>query len=160
VLDLESNLTDVQQGNLNPQGINCLRAFPGRGIRVWGARTLSHNPAWNYVNVRRLFLTAGRWIERNLSNAVFEPNDHKLWARIRRELTAYFSGLFRQGALKGNKAEEAFYVKCDTETNPPEVRDSGTVITEIGLSPMIPSEFIVIRIVHSAIGMTISVLPP
>jgi hypothetical protein len=156
VLDLEVNITDAQQGLLNPEGVNCLRAFPGRGIRVWGARILSADPAWTYVNVRRLFLTAGRWIERNMSGAVFEPNDVRLWARIGRELTAYFNDLFRRGALKGRTAQEAFYIKCDAETNPPEVRDAGMVVTEIGLAPASPNEFVVVRIIHGASGVTIT----
>ncbi len=155
VLDLEINVTDAQQQDLNPEGVNCLRAFPGRGIRVWGARTLSNESAWTYVNVRRLFLTAGRWIERNISDAVFEPNDARLWARIRRELTAYFNDLFQRGALKGNTPQQAFYVKCDAETNPPKVRDAGMVVTEIGLAPAIPAEFVVVRIIHGASGVTI-----
>ena len=163
VLDLEVNLTNAQQGELNPMGVNCLRAFPGRGIRVWGARTLAAegNAAWRYVNVRRLFLTVGRWIERTMTRAtvVFEPNDHKLWARIGRELTAYCNDLFKRGALKGRTPQEAFYVKCDAETNSREVRDAGMVITEIGLAPTIPNEFVVIRIIHGDSGVTIKVLP-
>jgi hypothetical protein len=156
VLDLEINLGDKDQAQLNPEGVNCLRAFPGRGIRVWGARTLSNDPNWSYVNVRRLFLTAGRWIERNLTWASLEPNDPRLWARITRELTGYFDGLFRQGALKGRTAQEAFYVKCDAETNPSAVRDAGRVVTEIGLAPAVPHEFIVVRITHGANGMTVT----
>lgn len=156
VLNLETNLSNAQQGMLNPEGVNCLRAFPGRGIRVWGARTVSSAPAWTYVNVRRLFLTAGRWIERTMAGAVFEPNDSRLWARITRELTAYFNDLFRRGALKGRAAQEAFYVKCDAETNPPEVRDAGMVVTEIGLAPAVPNEFVVVRIIHGASGVTIA----
>jgi phage tail sheath protein FI len=159
VLDLAVLLSNAQQGRLNPKGINCLRAFPGRGLRVWGARTLSHDPAWTYLNTRRLFLTAGRWIEHNLSGMVYEPNDPKLWARIGRELTAYFNDLFRRGALKGRTAQEAFYVKCDAETNPPEVGQIGQVITEIGLAPAIPNEFIVVRIIHGASG-TITIVGP
>lgn len=154
-LDLEINLTNAQQGELNPLGINCLRAFPGRGIRVWGARTLSAKPEWTYINVRRIFLTAGRWIERNLTGAVLEPNDARLWARIVRELTTYFSGLFQRGALIGRSAQEAFYIKCDAETNPPAVRDVGQVITEIGLATVAPSEFVVVRIMHGASGIRI-----
>lgn len=156
VLDLEIDLTDAQQGLLNPVGVNALRAFPGRGIRVWGARTLNSDVAWRYVNVRRLFLTAGRWIEHNLAGVVFEPNDPRLWARITRELTAYFHGLFQQGALKGESAARSFYVKCDADLNPPAVRDLGQVITEIGLAPAVPGEFIVIRIIHGAGGITVS----
>jgi phage tail sheath protein FI len=158
VLDLEVNLTDAQQGELNPMGVNCLRAFTGRGIRVWGARTLAgeDNAEWRYINVRRLFLTAGRWIEHTMASVVFETNDHKLWARIGRELTAYFNGLFQQGALKGRTPQEAFYVKCDAETNPREVREEGMVITEIGLAPTSPNEFVVVRIIHGAGGVTIT----
>ena len=156
VLDLEASLADTEQGELNPLGVNCLRAFPGRGIRVWGARTLSDDPAWTYINVRRLFLTVGRWIEHNLADAVFEPNDSRLWARIGRELTAYFDNLLRRGALRGSAPTEAFYVKCDAETNPAEVRDAGRVVTEIGLAPNLPSEFVVVRIIHDASGTTIT----
>ncbi|UCC61906.1 MAG: phage tail sheath family protein [Anaerolineae bacterium] len=156
VLDLACNLPDAQQGPLNEQGVNCLRAFPGRGIRVWGARTLSREPAWTYVNVRRLFLTAGRWIERAMAGVVLEPNDFRLWVRIERELRAYFGDLFRRGALRGSTEEEAFYVKCDAETNPPQVQEAGMVVTEIGLAPAIPNEFVVVRIIHGASGVTIA----
>jgi uncharacterized protein len=156
VLDLEVNVTGAQQADLNPQGVNCLRAFPGRGIRVWGARTVSSEGAWIYVNVRRLFLTAGRWMEQNLSSVVFEPNDPKLWTRIGRELTAYFTDLFQRGALKGKTPQEAFYIKCDAETNPPEARDLGQVVAEIGLAPGLPSEFIVVRITCGTGGVTIT----
>src|SRR2546423_1759410 len=86
------------QEALNPEGVNCLRTFPGRGIRVWGARTLSADPAWRYVGVRRLFLTAARWIARTAADLAFEPADPRLWARIERELGAYFDELFHRGA--------------------------------------------------------------
>lgn len=156
VLDLAVNLTDQQQGELNDKDVNCLRVFPGRGILVWGARTLSADSAWRYVNVRRLFLTAGRWIERNMVGMVFEPHDPQLWSRIGRELTAYFNDLFRRGALVGRTAQEAFYIKCDAETNPPAVRDAGMVITEIGLAPALPNEFVIVRIIHGTSGITIT----
>jgi phage tail sheath protein FI len=156
VLDLAFHLTDPQQGPLNDAGVNCLRAFPGRGIRVWGARTLSQDPAWRYVNVRRLFLTAGRWIERATAGVPFEPNDFRLWVRVERELGAYFNDLFRRGALKGRTQDEAFYVKCNAETNPLEVREAGMVVTEVGLAPAIPNEFVVVRLIHGAGGVTIS----
>jgi phage tail sheath protein FI len=151
-VDLAVNLTDAGQAALNPAGVNALRAFPGRGIRVWGARTLSTDPAWTYINVRRLFSTAIRWIEQNLGQVAFEPNDPKLWTRIGRELRVYFEGLFRTGALKGRTPAEAFYVKCDAETNPPEAREAGRVVTEIGLAPVNPNEFVVVRIVHGTAG--------
>jgi phage tail sheath protein FI len=146
VLDLETDVTSVIQDRLNPEGINCLRAFPGRGIRVWGARTLSRDPAWRYVNVRRLVLTLRRWIALNLAWAGFEPNEPLLWVRIERELRGYLTQLWLAGALSGDTPEAAFYIKCDSETNPPERRDHGEVMTEIGLAPNPPAEFVVIRI--------------
>lgn len=148
VLDVEFPVDAATQDRLNPEGINCLRAFPGRGLRVWGARTLSSDAAWRYVNVRRLLLTLARWIDRNLSWASFEPNTPRLWNRITRELGNYLGTLFQQGALKGASATEAYYVKCDAETNPAEEREQGRVSTEIGLAPALPGEFIVVRILH------------
>jgi uncharacterized protein len=158
VSDLVPNVSDADQAELNPIGVNCLRAFPGRGIRVWGARTLGGdaNGEWKYISVRRLFLTVGRWIERNLTDVAFEPNDARLWSRIERELTIYFSDLLRQGALKGTTATEAFYVKCNAETNPQEGREAGKVVTEIGLAPSVPAEFIVVRIITGTSGITIA----
>lgn len=155
VLDLEMNLSDVEQGELNPQNINCLRAFPGRGIRIWGARTLDNDPAGMYINVRRLLLAVGRWIESNMAGMVFEQNAPLLWQRIERELTFYLDGLWRRGALRGSKAEEAYYVKCNEETNPADVREAGKVVTEIGLSPAMLNEFLIIRVIHGASGVSI-----
>jgi phage tail sheath protein FI len=156
VLDLERHVTDADQDDLNPKRVNCLRSFPGRGIRVWGARTLSGERAWTYINVRRLFLTAARWIDWNMQDVVFEPNNPRLWARIERELGTYFKDQFRAGALKGRTPEEAFYVKCNAETNPPELRELGQVVTEIGLAPTIPFEFVVVRMIHGEKGVTIT----
>jgi Bacteriophage tail sheath protein len=136
------------QDELNPEGINCLRAFRGRGIRVWGARTLSRQPEWRYVNVRRLFLTVRRWIDLNMAWAAFEPNNARLWVRINRELKTYLGRVWQQGGLAGRSESEAFYVKCDAETNPTEVREAGRVVTEIGLAPSVPAEFVVVRIIH------------
>jgi len=160
VLDLSVSLSSDEQNALNPKNnsneppsINCLRVFKGRGIRIWGGRTLSQNPDWQYINVRRLFLTVLRWIERNLEDVVFEPNDFKLWVRIERELTTYLESLLRKGALQGRTPQEAFYIKCDSETNPPEMRDIGTVVTEIGLAPTKPNEFIVVRLIHGTAGV-------
>lgn len=147
-LDLEQPVDNSAQGRLNSAGINCLRAFPGRGIRVWGARTLSNEADWRYISVRRLFLTLQRWIDLNMAWANFEPNTQQLWGRITRELSSYLSELWRVGALRGQTADEAFYIKCDSETNPPETREAGQTITEIGLAPTAPAEFIVVRIVH------------
>jgi hypothetical protein len=153
VRDVETLIDHAQQGSLNPEGVNCLRVFPGRGIRVWGARTLSPDPVWRYINVRRLFITTGRWIEGNMAWAAFEPNSPRLWVRIQRELTVYLRDLWRQGALKGASAEEAFFVKCDVETNPGGQRELGEVVTELGLAPLLPAEFVRVRIVHRSSGV-------
>lgn len=149
-LDLETIVDNSIQADLNPNNINCLRIFPGRGIRVWGARTLSQDETWRYVNVRRLVLTIERWIDQNMAWATFEPNSPRLWVRIQRELSTYLEGLWRAGALQGQTAGQAFYVKCDTETNPPESRETGAVVTEIGLAASAPAEFIIVRIIRRA----------
>lgn len=156
VLQVERLLSNEDQAFLNPKRVNCIRSFPGRGIRVWGARTLSGNDAWTYVNVRRIFLTAVRWIDWHMGDVVFEPNDATLWARIERELNVYFLGVYRKGGLKGRTPEEAFYVKCNAKTNPPELQDLGQVVTEVGLAPAVPYEFVVVRLIHGASGVTIS----
>lgn len=155
VLDLQVNLTEQELGGLYGQGVNCLRALPGRGIRVWGARTLSTDPLWWDINARRLVGTIGRWVERFMAGLVFEPNDIRLWVRIMRELTAYLDGLFQRGALRGRSPEQAFFVKCDNETNPQEVVDAGLVVTQIGVAPTVPAEFIVVRVIHGASGVTV-----
>jgi len=156
VLDLQAAVDSTLQQTLNPAGINCLRAFPGRGIRLWGARTLSTEPEWTYVNVRRLFLTVCRWVERYMERVAFEPNDQPLWLRVTREINNYLTGLYRQGAFQGETLDEAFYVRCDASTNTREVRDLGQMVAEIGLAPAVPGEFIVIRIVQGDGGTTVS----
>ncbi|MEE8392169.1 MAG: phage tail sheath subtilisin-like domain-containing protein [Anaerolineae bacterium] len=138
--------TKGEQDTLNPIGVNCIRAFPGRGIRVWGARTLSSNPSWRYISVRRLFNFVEKSIEGGTQWVVFEPNDRKLWARVRRDVTAFLKVVWRTGALFGSTPGEAFYVKVDDELNPPETRDLGQLIIEIGLSPVKPAEFVIFRI--------------
>lgn len=141
-----------EQDGLNPNGINCIRAFPGRGIRVWGARTLSSDPAWRYVNVRRLFNMVEKSIERDTQWVVFEPNDPGLWSRVRRDVNAFLMTLWRDGALFGATPQEAFYVKCDAELNPPESRDLGRLIIEVGLAPVKPAEFVIFRFSQYAAG--------
>jgi hypothetical protein len=147
-LDLEVKIDNSIQDQLNPVGINCLRSFPGRGLRVWGARTLSRDAQWRYINVRRLFITLHRWVDRNMAWANFEPNTPELWIRIQRELTLYLTTLWQAGAINGATTDEAFYIKCDAETNPQEVREAGQAVTEVGLAPLSPAEFIVIRIIQ------------
>ncbi|MGI0484852.1 phage tail sheath family protein [Pantanalinema rosaneae CENA516] len=153
VLDLEVLLNHTTQGALNEVGINGLRSFPGRGIRVWGARTLSSEPTWRYINVRRLVLTIERWIHRNMLWATFQLNSLQLWLQIQRELSTYLESLWRAGAFQGQTPAQAFYVKCDAETNPPEVREIGSVITEIGLAVSAPAEFLIIRIMQRDGGL-------
>jgi hypothetical protein len=156
VLDLEVAVAASTQAALNENGVNALRAFPGRGIRVWGARTLSSDLAWRYVSVRRIFLTAARWIDATMAETLFEPSTEALWARVRLRLTQYFTEQFRRGALVGASPADAFYVRCDDETNPPEVRDRGGVVAEIGLAPALPHEFVVVHIVRDAGGVAVT----
>jgi Bacteriophage tail sheath protein len=139
-------VTKGEQDTLNPRGVNCIRAFTGRGVRVWGARTLSSDQAWRYVNVRRLFSFVEKSIERGTQWVVFEPNDPDLWARVRRDVGAFLTGVWRSGALFGLTREEAFFVKCDAETNPPDVRERGELVIEIGLAPVKPAEFVIFRL--------------
>jgi len=147
VIDLEINVNLAEQGMLNPIGINCIRKFPGRGIRVWGARTLAlTDPSWRYINVRRLFNYVEASIERATQWVVFEPNDPILWGKIRRDVNSFLRTVWLSGALFGNTPDEAFYVKCDLELNPPETRDLGYLFIEMGLAPVKPAEFVVFRI--------------
>ena len=143
---LSYQTTKGEQDTLNPIGVNCIRSFPGRGIRVWGARTLSSDPSWKYINVRRLFNYVEKSIENGTQWVVFEPNNRKLWARVRRDVSAFLRIVWRDGALFGAAPAEAFYVKVDDELNPPESRDLGRLIIEIGLAPVKPAEFVIFRI--------------
>jgi phage tail sheath protein FI len=149
-INLEINLSRGEQDTLNPIGVNCIRAFPGRGIRVWGGRTLSSNGAWRYVNVRRLFIMVEASMDTGLQWVVFEPNDSTLWAKVRRDVTSFLRVVWRGGALFGTTPEQAFYVKCDEELNPLEVRDLGQLIIEVGLAPVKPAEFVIFRITQWA----------
>jgi uncharacterized protein len=149
---VEKAITKGEQDILNPIGVNCIRSFPGRGIRVWGARTLSSDASWRYINVRRLFNYVEESIQNGTQWIVFEPNDANLWARIRRDITAFLTNVWRSGALFGATPAQAFYVKCDEETNPQSVRDAGQIIIEIGLAPVKPAEFVIFRISQWSVG--------
>ena len=155
-LNVTQRLTRDEQGVLNPVGVNCIRYFPREGIRVWGARTLADAASeWRYLNVRRLF----NMIEESIAEAtrwiVFEPNDRELWKSIRRDVGAFLTRVWLDGALMGRTANEAFFVKCDEETNPPEVIDAGQVVAIIGIAPVKPAEFVVFRISQHAGGVEI-----
>ncbi|MEE4421542.1 phage tail sheath subtilisin-like domain-containing protein [Streptomyces bugieae] len=151
-VDLELQITRGEQDLLNPIGVNCIRAFPGRGVRVWGARTLSSDPEWRYLNIRRYFNYLEESILIGTQWVVFEPNDHALWARIRRNVSAFLVNEWRSGALFGQRPEEAYYVKCDEETNPPESVDLGRVVCEIGIAPVKPAEFVIFRLSQFSSG--------
>jgi hypothetical protein len=143
---LAYNVTKGEQDTLNPNGVNCIRFFPGMGYRVWGARTLASDAAWRYLNVRRLFNMIEQTLRISTMWAVFEPNDQRLWARLRRDVSGFLMGLYGQGMLFGATPGQAFYVKCDEELNPSYVRDLGQLFIEIGISPVKPAEFIIFRI--------------
>ncbi|HEX6356349.1 phage tail sheath family protein [Actinophytocola sp.] len=145
-VDLELSLSKGEQDLLNPIGVNCVRSFAGRGIRIWGARTLSSDPAWRYLNVRRLFNYLEESILIGTQWVVFEPNDDRLWSSIRRNISAFLNEEWRQGALFGRTAEEAFFVRCDRENNPQESIDLGQVVCEIGVAPVKPAEFVIFRL--------------
>ncbi|MEX2382154.1 MAG: phage tail sheath C-terminal domain-containing protein [Opitutales bacterium] len=155
-LNLSYQLTRAEQGELNQAGVNCIRLFHREGIRVWGARTVAAGSSeWRYLNVRRLFNMIKESIALNTRWIVFEPNDYSLWKSIRRDISAFLTRLWRDGALMGRTPEEAFFVKCDAETNPPEVIDAGQVVTLIGIAPVKPAEFIIFRISQKQAGASV-----
>jgi len=145
-VELETQITKNEHGLLNPTGINCIRAFPGGGIRVYGARTLSSDPAWRYLNVRRLFNFLEESILSGTQWAVFEPNDEPLWAQIRLNIGAFMQGLFRQGAFEGTSPRDAYFVKCDAETTTVNDRNLGRVNVIVGFAPLRPAEFVILQI--------------
>ncbi len=155
-IGLDVQISRNEQDTLNPSGINCIRAFPGRGTRVWGARTLSSDPSWRYLNVRRLFNFVEKSIENGTQWVVFEPNDLDLWERIRRDIGAFLTRVWRDGALFGATPQDSFFVKCDEELNPVEVRDAGQLIVEVGIAPVKPAEFVIFRLSQYSGGSSLS----
>lgn len=145
-ISLQTQITKAEHDLLNPVGINCVRTFPGRGVRVWGARTLSSDAEWRYLNVRRLFNYLEESILMGTQWVVFEPNDQALWARVRRTISAFLINEWRKGALFGTTPDEAFFVKCDSETNPAEGIDAGQVVCQIGVAPVKPAEFVIFQL--------------
>lgn len=154
VVGLSQIVSKADQSLLNPAGVNCFRSFPTEGVLLWGARTLAPPGPWTYLNVRRLFIMIEKSIERSTRWAVFEPNDQPLWSALRREITAFLTVLWQQKYLMGSSPEQAFFVKCDAETNPPEVVDLGRVVTLIGIAPVKPAEFVIFRVGQSQAGTT------
>ena len=152
-LDLTYAVTREEQALLNPMGVNCIRYFPGGGILVWGARTLDEEASpFRYLNVRRLFNMLKESIADGTRWIVFEPNDYILWRSITRDLTAFLTLVWRDGALLGRSPAEAFFVKCDEETNPAEERDAGRVVCLVGVAPVKPAEFVVFKLSQSSGG--------
>jgi len=142
----EANINKARQDVLNPEGINALRFFEGRGNRVWGARTMSSDPEWKYVNVRRLFIYIEHSIDKGTQWAVFEPNGPRLWANIRQTVEDFLLVLWRDGALLGDKPEQAYFVRCDRTTMTQNDLDNGRLICLVGIAPVKPAEFVIFRI--------------
>jgi phage tail sheath protein FI len=147
-LDLETKVVKQDQDLLNPRGVNCIRDFTpdGRGIRLWGARTMASDKEWKYVNVRRLFLYIEESIDEGTQWVVFEPNDEPTWAAVRRSITNFLIRVWRSGALMGATEDEAFFVKCDRTTMTQDDIDNGRLICYIGIAPVKPAEFVIFRI--------------
>lgn len=145
-IDLEFDITQGTQEVLNPRGVNAIRRFPGRGIRVWGARTMSSDPLWKYVNVRRLFIFLEASIYNSTQWVAFEPNDPRLWARVKQTITLFLRSQWRDGALFGEKEEEAFSVAVGRDTMTEQEILNGQLIVEIGIAPVRPAEFVIFRI--------------
>jgi phage tail sheath protein FI len=145
-LALEFDVNDGSQDVLNPRGVNVVRSFPGRGIRVWGARTISSNTLWKYVPVRRLFIFLERSIYENTQFVVFEPNDDRLWARVVDTIRLFLRAQWRLGALFGRTEQEAFFITCDRTTMSQDDILNGRLICEIGIAPVRPAEFVIFRI--------------
>lgn len=135
-----------EQDILNPMGVNLIRAFPGRGIRVWGARTISSNGLWKYLNVRRLFIYVEESIKANTNWVVFEPNSEALWSRVTRTIETFLATCWRDGALAGSSPSEAFFVECGPTTMTQDDIDNGRLICQIGIAPVKPAEFVIFRI--------------
>jgi len=158
-LNLNYRVTSAEQADLNSKGVNVIRFFSTEGILVWGARTLAEESSeWRYLNVRRLVIMIEESIKRATRWVVFEPNDRTLWKTIRSEITGFLTSVYRDGALMGATAEEAFFVKCDEETNPPESIDMGQVNTVIGIAPVKPAEFVIFKIGQFAEGSKVEAL--
>lgn len=156
-MGLEYYVTKEEQSVLNPLGINVIRSFPGRGILVWGARTtILFDPLWKYINVRRMFIYLQHSIERGSQWAVFEPNDERLWARLRGGISEFLTRVWREGGLMGTRAEEAFFVKCDRTTMTQDDIDNGRLIAVIGVAPVKPAEFVIFRIGQVANALDIT----
>jgi len=145
-LRFSQEINRFQQELLNPNGINCLRSFPGRGHRVWGGRTLSSDPEWMYVNVRRYFLYLERSIERSTQWVVFEPNGERLWANVRSAVEDFLYNEWINGRLLGSSPKAAYFVRCDRSTMTQNDLDNGRLVCEVGVAALKPAEFVIFRV--------------
>ena len=152
VLSLQVQINKEKQDILNPRGINVIRSFPGRGQVVWGARTTSIDPDWKYVNVRRLFLYLEKSIERSTQWVVFEPNNERLWSRVKATISGFLTEVWKSGAIMGTNPDEAFFVKCDRTTMTQNDIDNGRLIVLIGVAPTKPAEFVIFRLAQTKNG--------
>lgn len=153
-LDFETRLNQSQQEVLNPEGINCLRAFEGRGLRVWGARTMSLDPEWKYINVRRYCDYLQRSLDRGTRWAAFEPNGETLWKNLRSVIEDFLFDEWRSGALQGSKPEQAWFVRCDRSTMAQEDIDQGRLVCLVGIALRRPAEFVIFRLSQSTLDPT------
>ncbi len=145
-IGFEALINTAQQEVLNPEGINCFRFFEGRGLRLWGARTISSDPEWKYVNLRRYFAYLERSIDKGTQWAVFEPNGEALWANVRATIRDFLVNEWASGALLGDKPEKAFFVRCDRSTMTQNDLDNGRLVCLVGVAPLRPAEFVIFRI--------------
>jgi phage tail sheath protein FI len=152
IVAVDEAITDSDQDLLNPHGINAIRILLNYGTVIWGARTLSQDTSWTYINVRRLFIYVEQSLKNSLQWVVFEPNDQRLWAAIDRDISAFLHGLWLQGGLFGATPGEAYFVICDSSNNPPETRSEGVLYVDVGLAAVYPAEFVVIRITQKTAG--------
>jgi phage tail sheath protein FI len=143
---LQFNLDDGTQSILNPRGVNCHRYFRSSGNLVWGGRTTTSDPDWKYINVRRLFIFIEKSIKQGTQWVVFEPSNSALWARVRRSVSDFLTGLWKDGMLMGDKKEQAFFVKCDQTTMTQADIENGRLIVVVGVAPVYPAEFVIFRI--------------
>jgi phage tail sheath protein FI len=159
---LQVTFTAREQDLLNPRGVNVIRDFgaDGRGIRLWGARTMSADPLWRYINVRRLFTFVEVSIERGTQWVVFEPNQETTWARVRQMINNFLRTVWRSGALLGTTEDEAFFVTCDRTTMTQDDIDNGRLICLVGIAPVKPAEFVIFRISHMTAAQSDSVASP
>jgi phage tail sheath protein FI len=156
ILSLQVELDKGKQEILNPKGVNVIRSFPGRGTLVWGARTMSRDPMWKYINVRRLFTFIEKSVDRSTQWAVFEPNNERLWSRIKASLTQFLTTVWQSGALMGTTPEESFFVRVDRTTMTQNDIDNGRLIVVVGIAPTKPAEFVIFRFAQTQAGAKIT----